>query len=300
MNILVIRYSALGDAVLAYPVLDFLVLSGNRVAFLCPPGAAKILENPGIEYIDFSRNTGVFRRLSLLWCLRKNRFDLVIDLQNNRFSRRWRSFLGRDCLSVKDDPSSHALECYASAVKEMFPVFRLQATYCLPCIGKLPPGLPERYACLFFSASTRWKSKMPSAQLGRKIAQHLMEKGVVPVLIGGPEDRRAHAGMNLPDAVDLTGSLNLTELKSVLAGSELVVSTDSFPMHLAAFCNGRVLGLFGPTDQKRCGPWSEKAAVVCRDLPCRPCYRSKCRKNICMELDWENVREAMGRVIGNW
>jgi heptosyltransferase-1 len=55
--------------------------------------------------------------------------------------------------------------------------------------------------------------------------------------------------------LNLTGNTSLTSLASLIAKSEWVISNDSGPMHLAAALGVKTLGLFGPSDARRHGPY---------------------------------------------
>jgi ADP-heptose:LPS heptosyltransferase len=62
---------------------------------------------------------------------------------------------------------------------------------------------------------------------------------------------------NFPDGtfVNLTGNTSLTSLAAIMQRADWVVANDSGPLHLAAALQVRTLGVFGPTDPQRHGPW---------------------------------------------
>ena len=59
--------------------------------------------------------------------------------------------------------------------------------------------------------------------------------------------------------------------------ARLVVSADTGPLHLACAVGTPVVGLFGPTDPERNGPFAPGDVVVRRVPPCAPCYRRGCQ-----------------------
>lgn len=59
--------------------------------------------------------------------------------------------------------------------------------------------------------------------------------------------------------INLTGNTSLTSLPALLAKADWVISNDSGPMHLAAAMGLRTVGLFGPTDPQRFGPYPLKS-----------------------------------------
>ncbi|MFZ5494979.1 MAG: glycosyltransferase family 9 protein [Verrucomicrobiota bacterium] len=59
--------------------------------------------------------------------------------------------------------------------------------------------------------------------------------------------------------VNLTGNTSLTSLPALLTKADWVVSNDSGPMHLSAAMGLKTIGLFGPTDPRRFGPYPLKS-----------------------------------------
>jgi heptosyltransferase-1 len=55
--------------------------------------------------------------------------------------------------------------------------------------------------------------------------------------------------------LNLTGNTSLVSLPALIQRADWVISNDSGPMHLAAALGVRTLGLFGPTDPRRFGPY---------------------------------------------
>ena len=74
----------------------------------------------------------------------------------------------------------------------------------------------------------------------------------------GPGER------HLADAIggDVAPQTNLRELAALLASARLVVGADTGPLHLAAALGTRVVGLYGPTDPKRNGPYGQIASTI--------------------------------------
>jgi lipopolysaccharide heptosyltransferase II len=73
--------------------------------------------------------------------------------------------------------------------------------------------------------------------------------------------------------LNLCGQTSLPELAALLAASDLVVSGDSGPMHVACAVGTPVISLHGPTDPALSGPTPTADAIVLRrELWCSPCY----------------------------
>jgi lipopolysaccharide heptosyltransferase II len=90
-------------------------------------------------------------------------------------------------------------------------------------------------------------------------------------------------------AINLCGTTSLPELTALLAVSDVVVSGDSGPMHIACAVGTRVVALHGPTDPAISGPTAPDALVLRLPLWCSPCYdasaTAECRfgNPVCMK-----------------
>jgi len=105
------------------------------------------------------------------------------------------------------------------------------------------------------------------------------EPSVRVVLVGGEPDHAAEQGilsLSSSHPVSFVGTLNLLELKEMMARSSLFVGPDSGPMHIAAATGTPIVALFGPTLPVHFSPWQAKAYVVAKELSCRPCRQKKC------------------------
>ncbi len=121
-----------------------------------------------------------------------------------------------------------------------------------------------------------WQSKCWPAErygiLHRKLAERFGWRGVVS--FGPGEDDLARrvigAAGNLPPAAI---SLGLGPLMALLRRAKFVVSADTGPLHLASALSAPVVGLFGPTDPSRNGPYSSRDIIVRNPRLCETTYR---------------------------
>ncbi len=105
------------------------------------------------------------------------------------------------------------------------------------------------------------------------------------------EDLERHGpfgGMNL------CGTYSLRENIAVYRACDLFFGVDSGPMHMAAAVGVPVVALFGPTDERKWGPWGGGHRVVTKRLSCHPCKPHKCPDNECMKrIGVDEVLDAM-------
>jgi lipopolysaccharide heptosyltransferase II len=129
------------------------------------------------------------------------------------------------------------------------------------------------------------------------------------VLTGAPADRAlvdlARSALRDVPFVDASGALDLPTLAALLAELDLLVTSDTGPMHLAAAMGTPVVALFGPSDPRRYGPLVVASRVLRVDLWCSPCGRvrlppARCRGHVpdCMDgISVEAVVSAAAELL---
>ena len=69
-------------------------------------------------------------------------------------------------------------------------------------------------------------------------------------------------------------------MSALINNCSLIIANDSGPMHISAALGIPTLGLFGPTDPKKHGPYSENSNYVIKsDLHCIICNKLTCPYN---------------------
>lgn len=110
----------------------------------------------------------------------------------------------------------------------------------------------------------------PSERFAKMAAEILGPSGPLAggrlMILGADADREAAQAVKLAvgreRCLDFTGKLDLLTVYAVLKECRLYVGNDSGVMHLAAAAGTPTLGVFGPTDDRRYGPYGPKALVV--------------------------------------
>lgn len=127
------------------------------------------------------------------------------------------------------------------------------------------------------------------AALADQLAEQL---DALVVVTGAPNeaplayDITQHAAHPL---LNLSGNTTLPQLAALLAESDVLVTGDSGPMHIACAVETPVVVMHGPTDPTLSGPTAPDAIVLRHKLWCSPCYdasaTAECRfgNPICMK-----------------
>jgi lipopolysaccharide heptosyltransferase II len=322
-RILVIKLRAIGDVVMATPVLENLrsAFPFAKIDFLTEKFCSPIVKgNPAInEVVEFDRNQlrklRFAKRLSstitLLRDLRRRRYDLVFDLFGNprtaimtlasgapqRVGFRFRG--RRHAYNVVVEPRGnvvHEVEFNLDALRALnIPIVSRKL------FAPLDHGA-EKIAENFWiennlthkiviglNASGGWYTKRwpldRFAALGDAITEKL---DAAIVIIWGPgelDDARIIAARMRHKALFIPQS-DLILLSSLLRRLTVLVSNDSGPLHIAAAAGTPVVGIYGPTRPDLQGPWGESHQIVrLEGLDCLGCNGVTCRieTHDCME-----------------
>jgi heptosyltransferase-1 len=95
------------------------------------------------------------------------------------------------------------------------------------------------------------------------------------VVVNAPreEDALATAVVEASGGAARVVVCNVTGLIALMRRTALLVGGDSGPTHLAAALGIPLVGLFGPTDPERNGPWGPEAKIVLRDAASVTSYK---------------------------
>ncbi len=309
-KILLIRFSSLGDIVLASPLVRIVRRSypSARIDFLLKSGYVDLFNyNPHLSGVMTLATSGKEELKALRRRIRDERYDVILDLQNSLRSRALRSFSGarmvrtidkrivrRFCLvnlkknfyrTVVPVPDRYLETARSLGVKddgeglEIFVpedvVNTVRATMDRCRLDRF-----EEVIGLAPAARHRTKRWLPErfVETGIRCAKEFRSK---ILLFGGKEDQEFcgdcvqminnAAGGTVAESC--AGQLSLLEMTEALGYCRLVITNDTGIMHLAAARRRKIIAIFGPT-VREFGflPYRTESVVVERKgLYCRPC-----------------------------
>ncbi len=297
-RILIVRPSALGDVCRTVPILatlrrawpeaaiDWLVQADFSAAIACHPDLNEAVRFPRREFGRWWRNPSTAAALARwLADLRRRRYDLVLDCQGlgrsglftwltrapRRVGHRRARELGWLGCNVRHPCTAvHTVERMMSLLtaEGLDPVYdmRLYAADDDLAWWAAQPGHGEGpYAVL--APTSRWPSKRWPQSNWVSLIAPLRERGFERViLIGAPSERDQVARIvgdgPEPMILDLVGRTDVGRILAIIAGAGLVIANDSAPLHVAVGFDRPCVGLYGPTDPARVGPWGVTDGVV--------------------------------------
>lgn len=311
MKILILKPSSLGDVVQALPVLRLLKrhLPDSAIYWWIESALAPLLEDdPDLSgLIRFERRGWARPRnwvglaQSIAW-MRSQRFDWVIDLQSLARSAAIAWLANGKVLLGLDDPregargfydivvrrpsfTTHAVDWYLR-VLEPLGVPSKQDFEWLPSRPKAAETVRQKWPgrkgpWVLLQPGARWPNKRWPVDYYSDLLRRLASwRGDLQFAVLGSatenELGKAIAGAATGRCLDLTGQLSLPEMVEWIRLSQLLISNDTGPMHVAAALGKPVVALFGPTEPRRTGPYGQVQNVLQLQLPCVPCLRPRC------------------------
>lgn len=120
------------------------------------------------------------------------------------------------------------------------------------------------------------------------LASLLLDRGIEVILAGGPDDIWVVPAFSGLAVINLVGKLSLPETLSLLDDSDVMVTHDTGPLHMAGITRVGIVSIFGPTDPR--GRLPQRANTVAlwggEGFACRPCYDGRdyapCTHNGCV------------------
>lgn len=295
MKILVIRFSAIGDILLTFPIVESLVhkYPSAEIHFLTKPSNKPVLE------LLSSKVQPRFLQESLVQTakqLRGESYDLVIDLHNNlrtfllqllMMKWSWKRFRKLNfqkwlytALKWNTLPKIHVVDRYAQAASVKPTAVSLAVSN-----STVVESLPLHYVAWVLGATFSTKQYPLS-----KLIETIECLDIPIVLLGGEKEISMATSLqaHFPSLISFVGKTSLSEAALVLSKAKVVVTNDTGLMHLAAFYAKPMVCIWGNT-VLAFGMYPYQSAPVFHaqvsDLSCRPC--SKIGHNTCPKGHFE-------------
>ncbi len=326
MNILVIKQTSLGDVLHAsghiraikkhYPGCRLFLLTASTSAdiYRHSPWVDELIliDRYKIKKSWYKNPVWAIKEISgVLARVREHRFDLAFDLQGlaksvfflygARAERKFvkgnwwglRGFRDKQLHAIKEMdqlliaagiPAEETSMEFATGAEEKRSVDRL-----------LEKTNNENRPILIISPFSRWTSKDWPLKNYLEVCDAVSD--IYQVVFTGSPDRKADIDQDIATArhqgaVNLAGTLSLLEFAEFTRRASLMLTGDSFPMHVAGAVGVPVIALFGPTDESRVGPLGIQNRVI-RVQGCEICDRQNCPRYCLSRLDSAQVIRAI-------
>jgi len=302
MRVLIVRVGAMGDVIHALPAVAALRREQPkwRIDWAVDPRWAPLLIGddergpvvsmvhlvPTKEWSKAPMSMATLRSVGgLRKTLRTEHYDLVVDMQGTLRSSVIGWFAGADDFAGYSDPreslaagfykrklvrrGTHVVDQGAALLGEACGISLTPGDVALPHAAWADAWAAElvgrRKVCVL-AAGAGWGAKRWPAEKFGALARELQAMGFACVVNAPKKDDAAAA-----EVVVASGGAaevvvcNVTGLVALMRRTALLVGGDSGPTHIAAAMGVPLVGLYGPTDPARNGPWGTGAMRVLRD-----------------------------------
>jgi len=305
-KILIIRLSSLGDILLATPMIRSIQREypEKKIHFLLRAEYESVMVNNHFieKFFQYTRIDEENKKL--IKELKREKYDLVIDLQNNlrsayvtsklrvktvRFNKRDRDKLLLVKFKInllKNAPQMPVR--YAS----IFDDFKLDDEGLdLITLNAPSPLFDPNKKYIGFAPGSKHFTKMWPEEYYIQLGKMLNDDGYTIALLGGKDDRLVCAEIATKvDSIDLSNKNDLLQTSADMKKCLGIVCNDSGMMHTASAVDVKVLAIFGSTVKefgftpytgKESGLLTKYLIMENKSLSCRPCThigRDKCPK----------------------
>lgn len=300
-RILLIRPSALGDVARTVPALailrrawprariDWLVRDTFAEAVADHPALDGVVAFPRSRFRRFGRSRRVTREaMAWLGALRRRRYDAAFDLQGLLRSGvfTWASGAARR-VGFRDAREGawlaynrrHAVEP-GHTVDRMLGLLEAEGLPASRDMRLYTPGEAGRWAEAWLgergldagryavvAPTARWRSKQWPAERFDALVERLAAYEVQAAVVVGADGEGEGLGAVVRGEAetprhDMVGRTTVGRLMALIERSAVVVGNDSAAIHLAVGLGRRCLGVFGPTDPAKVGPYRYDVGVV--------------------------------------
>ena len=312
-NILIVRLSAIGDVVMASPLVEAFkrTFPDARVSWLVEAGSKPVLEAntdldevivwPRGQWNQTLKNRRYLYFIRQLWSfvrdLRRKKFDLAVDAQGLLKSGIWVFLSGAAArVGIGSREGSRYLMTRVvdrkDADNRISSQYRLLAEYLGLDLGdfkmKVSLGLEaQKYAEEFsgglssgyavFCPFTTRPQKHWIEERWRELANRIIDKfELTVVLLGGPDDEKAGGCIAKPDhpsILNMTGKTTIQQAGALIKGSSLLIGVDTGLTHMGFALDVPTISLFGAT-----APYlnteGTSGTVLYHPMDCSPCRRN--------------------------
>jgi len=302
-KILCIKPRGIGDIVLSTIILDNLIAHypNAKIDYLTEHFAKySVKNNPLVNKVLTMHKTEFF--LKVAWRIRKEKYDMVIDLWSNPRSaqitflsgvkyRVGYAYRGRkyayNILGTSNKGDHHSAEHNLELLQPLgAKIVSKKIHFAIGTIEKF-------FADEFFTEnkldvqkvfgiipSGGWDSKRCDKEKWVEICNESVKNFNCKILVlWGPGDEidAKFIKANLGENCFLAPKSSLPQMAAMISKCNLVIANDSGPMHISAALAIPTIGIFGPTNPKAHGPYSPNSDyIIKKDLDCIICNKLVC------------------------
>lgn len=145
-------------------------------------------------------------------------------------------------------------------------------------------GCDGQKKLIILNIGAGWKTKRWFSERWVELIERLRREDVFLLLLWGTEEEKTLAeSISRQINTPLAPFLSLKEVMALVKIASLLISGDTFALQVACAFGRPVVGIFGPTNPRRNGPFSPEDKVAFHELECSYCYKRSCSSPECLK-----------------
>ncbi|NIM91609.1 MAG: lipopolysaccharide heptosyltransferase I [Candidatus Aminicenantes bacterium] len=336
-NFLIIRLSSLGDIIHTLPAFSALrkKFPRARISWVVEKKGKEILDFvPGIDEVivlntENWRAKNIWKEISQFKNKIKNRNQTALDFQGLiksgfiSYLSRSRRRVGFHKKNLKEPSASlfynerqeeipEDIHVMSKNLKLLEKVGIDEEHYEFPI--QLPPelsetvkarikeiGYKEKNRLIVFNVGAGWETKRWPFERWVELGRRIKRKDLFSLLLWGNEEERALASaVSQQTSIPIAPHFSIKEVMALMKLSSLVISGDTFALQVACAFSVPVVGIFGPTNPRRNGPFRPEDKVAVQEIGCSFCFKRTCPTLECLKkIKADEVDEFCSLLLGN-
>jgi heptosyltransferase-2 len=300
---LIIQTASLCGAILTEPLIETIKLNDKNsfITILVTPQTKEVFSaNPNTDHIitydKHGRDSGIAGFNRIIKALSEFNFDVILSAHESArtsliafftnakrkigFSSSSLSFVYTD--RVKKDKTKHELYKILQLAEPLnFKKSSDIKLYYSDESKKMIEGIFEAYSIkdsdivVGLAISSLWPNKRWPKEYFKKLAISLTKKDITVLIIGMHKDEEIAKFIkdNNSKIINLSGRASLQDIFYITSKLSLIISNDSFLVHIASAYNIPTIDIYGPTSPDfGFYPLSDESKILeIKNLECRPC-----------------------------
>ncbi|MGB2705739.1 MAG: glycosyltransferase family 9 protein [Candidatus Omnitrophota bacterium] len=315
-RILAITLSNVGDIILTTPVTETLLreFPSAELDVMVGPNGKEIFDahKKIRDVIIYDKKSSPLWKFMLFIRLWKKRYNLIADLRNTVFPFILGARFTTNPFRYRSRAKMHKKDAHLLRLKEVGIDMPKGAAY-IPVenrdrehVENLLSGLGGKSFVVVSPGAKSHVKRWPLKNFAGLIDMIKDNLKYEVVLVGDESDRVVAERILYymkTKPLNLLEKTNIRQLAYLIKKSALLITNDSAPLHVGSAVGARILAFFGPTDEKKYGPFTEAASKVLRkNIACAPCEvpqcvntenKYECLKSISVEEAFRAVKELL-------
>lgn len=293
-KVLIIRTGAIGDVIHttntfraikdAHPEVEIHYLTSiNKSMLEYDKNITKVWVIESAKFKAFSKYTLEYAKR-----LKAEKFDAVINLQPS-FKTRLLVELAKikTHFNYRKKSKLHAVQNYWETAKKAFPDIKEYSDLKMYLNPELSIKMKEELSQYKRPLVVLNAGHVFAKRQGRtypiekwiELGNRIQEKYDGTILITGVkvDEEILKPLEQIKNSVSYVSKLSLDENSALIQNSDILISGDSGPLHIASALGIKAVGLFGSMPIARTGPCGANCSVVVSPMECAPCNHIKCK-----------------------